>query len=73
METENEKENARKKLLKKNLDFIVLNSLREKNAGFKHDTNKVSILTKDGRVLDFPLKTKREVAEDILEVVESLK
>jgi len=73
METENEKENARKKLLKKNLDFIVLNSLREKNAGFKHDTNKVSILTKDGRVLDFPLKTKREVAEDIWEVVESLK
>jgi len=73
METENEKENARKKLLKKNLDFIVLNSLRVKNAGFKHDTNKVSILTKDGRVLDFLLKTKREVAEDIWETVSSIK
>jgi len=68
METENEKANALKKLHKKNLDFIVLNSLREKNAGFKHDTNKVSILTKTGEVIDYPLKSKKEVAGDIFDL-----
>ncbi|HFX18239.1 MAG TPA: phosphopantothenoylcysteine decarboxylase, partial [Flavobacteriales bacterium] len=66
METQNEKANAQKKLAKKNLDFIVLNSLNDKNAGFKHDTNKVSILQKNGQVIDFPLKTKKAVADDIL-------
>ncbi len=71
METENEKDNALKKLRKKNLDFIVLNSLREKNAGFKHDTNKVSILTKNGDVIDYPLKTKKEVAKDIFDLIMS--
>ncbi len=69
METENEKANALKKLHKKNLDFIVLNSLREKNAGFKHDTNKVSILTKAGEIIDFPLKTKKAVAGDIFDLI----
>ena len=73
METENEKANALKKLRKKNLDFIVLNSLREKNAGFKHDTNKVSILTKAGDIIDYPLKMKREVAGDIFDLVYELK
>ncbi len=73
METENEKNNALKKLRKKNLDFIVVNSLREKNAGFKHDTNKVSILTKNGDVIDYPLKTKKEVAKDILDLAIKLK
>jgi len=74
METQNEKENARKKLEKKNLDFIVLNSLNEKNAGFKHDTNKVSILTKDGNILDFPLKSKKAVAEDVFnQIIKLLK
>ncbi len=73
METENEKANALKKLQKKNLDFIVLNSLREKNAGFKHDTNKVSILTKSGDIIDYPLKTKKEVAGDIFDLVHKLK
>jgi phosphopantothenoylcysteine decarboxylase/phosphopantothenate--cysteine ligase len=72
METQNEKENAIKKLKKKNLDFIVLNSLREKNAGFKHDTNKVSILTRNGEILDFPLKSKKEVAADIFDLIEKL-
>ena len=72
METENEKANALKKLQKKNLDFIVLNSLREKNAGFKHDTNKVSILTKTGKVIDYPLKTKKAVAGDIFDLVLNL-
>ncbi len=73
METEYEKANALKKLRKKNLDFIVLNSLREKNAGFKHDTNKVSILTKTGKIIDYPLKSKKEVAADIFDLAHKLK
>ena len=67
LETENEEENARKKILKKNLDFIVLNSLNDKGAGFKADTNKICIIFKDGRKKDFELKSKKEVAEDIIE------
>ena len=66
LETENEQENARGKLERKNLDFIVLNSLNDKGAGFKSDTNKISILFNDGRKADFGLKSKKEVAEDIL-------
>ena len=69
METQNEVENARKKLQKKNLDFIVLNSLNEKNAGFKHDTNKVSLIFRDGRIKNFPLKSKRAVASDIFDEI----
>ncbi|GAA4325867.1 bifunctional phosphopantothenoylcysteine decarboxylase/phosphopantothenate--cysteine ligase CoaBC [Pontixanthobacter gangjinensis] len=70
LETNNEEENARKKLKKKNLDFIVLNSLNDKGAGFKGDTNKISIIYPD-RKKDFELKTKSEVARDILkEIVE---
>ena len=65
LETENEMENARAKLSSKNLDMIVLNSLRDKGAGFKSDTNKISILLKDGQVIDYELKPKDEVAEDI--------
>ena len=65
LETENEFENARAKLTAKNLDMIVLNSLRDKGAGFKSDTNKISILVSDGQVIDFNLKRKEEVAEDI--------
>lgn len=65
LETENELENARAKLSAKNLDMIVLNSLRDRGAGFKSDTNKISILVRDGRVIDFELKHKEEVAEDI--------
>ncbi len=65
METQNELENALKKLKKKNLDMIVLNSLNEKNAGFKHDTNKVTIIHKEGKIKKYPLKSKREVAEDL--------
>jgi phosphopantothenoylcysteine decarboxylase/phosphopantothenate--cysteine ligase len=65
LETENEFENARAKLSSKNLDMIVLNSLRDKGAGFKSDTNKISILVSDGQVIDFEMKHKEEVAEDI--------
>ena len=67
LETQNECENAKIKLKKKNLDLIVLNSLRDKGAGFKKDTNKVTLITKDNKVIPFPVKTKKEVAKDILE------
>tara|TARA_R110002124_G_scaffold227889_1_gene393139 strand:+ start:36010 stop:37221 length:1212 start_codon:yes stop_codon:yes gene_type:complete len=67
METENELENAKNKLKKKNLDLIVLNSLKDKDAGFKKDTNKVTFITKDNKVIPFQVKTKKEVAKDILE------
>ena len=66
LETQNEVENAKKKIKKKNLDFIVLNSLRTKGAGFKGDTNKVSIIDKDNNMEEFELKSKEEVAKDIL-------
>jgi phosphopantothenoylcysteine decarboxylase/phosphopantothenate--cysteine ligase len=73
LETENELENARAKLSSKNLDMIVLNSLRDKGAGFKSDTNKISILVRDGQVLDFGLKRKEEVAEDIFnEIIKNI-
>ncbi len=66
LETENERANALGKLRRKNLDFIVLNSLRDEGAGFAHDTNKVTILSADGTEKLFPLKSKREVAADIV-------
>lgn len=65
LETANEKENALRKMQKKNLDFIVLNSLNDAGAGFLHDTNKVTLLSASGEV-EFPLKSKREVAQDII-------
>lgn len=65
LETENEEDNAKNKLLKKNLDFIVLNSLQDQGAGFKADTNKVTIIDKGLEVMRYPLKAKREVARDI--------
>ena len=66
LETEQETSNAKLKLQKKNLDFIVLNSLNDKGAGFKYDTNKIKIIDADGTVTDFELKTKRLVARDII-------
>lgn len=65
LETENELANAQAKLEKKNLDGIVLNSLRDAGAGFGTDTNKVTFITKETQI-SFPLKTKEEVAKDIL-------
>ncbi len=65
LETENEEENAIKKLNRKNLDFIVLNSLRDKDAGFKSDYNKITIINRDLTKESFALKTKKEVAVDI--------
>ncbi len=66
LETDHELENARKKLKAKNLDFIVLNSLKTAGAGFSHDTNKVTIIHKNGSVQEFKLKSKSEVANDIV-------
>ncbi len=72
LETNNELENAKIKLKKKNLDFIVLNSLNDEGAGFKKETNKISIVFKD-KVKHFTLKSKEEVAQDILnEIVDLL-
>jgi len=65
LETDNEVDNARKKLTKKNLDFIVLNSLHDKGAGFGHDTNKVTIIDRNGNIDTGELKSKQAVAKDI--------
>jgi phosphopantothenoylcysteine decarboxylase/phosphopantothenate--cysteine ligase len=70
LETDNELSNAENKLKKKNLDFIVLNSLKDKEAGFQKDTNKISIIAAEGGKTDFPAKSKREVAEDIMNFLE---
>ena len=72
LETDNELENAKSKLARKNLDMIVLNSLKDKGAGFGHDTNKVTIITADGTVTDGSLKHKADVAKDIADRMEGL-
>ncbi len=72
LETDNELANASDKLLRKNLDAIVLNSLRDEGAGFGTDTNKVSIIGHDGSKQDFNLKSKRQVASDIVDYIEKL-
>jgi len=66
LETDNEIVNAQQKIAKKNFDFIVLNSLNDKGAGFAHDTNKISIIDKDNNIQEFELKSKKDVAEDIV-------
>ncbi len=70
LETQNEEENAKVKLEKKNLDMIVLNSLRDEGAGFKNDTNKIKIFTQTEK-REFNLKSKEEVAGDILDFIET--
>jgi len=69
LETDNEVENAETKLVKKNFDFIVLNSLNDKGAGFGHDTNKITIIDRNNNTHRFELKSKREVAIDIVNEV----
>ncbi|GGD71133.1 phosphopantothenoylcysteine decarboxylase [Emticicia aquatilis] len=69
LETDNEFENAKGKLERKNFDFVVLNSLQDSGAGFRYDTNKIKIIDREGQVYDFDLKTKKEVAQDILATV----
>ena len=72
LETNNEEANALTKLKKKNFDFIVLNSLQDEQAGFGFDTNKISILFRSGDTKEFGLKSKIQVAEDIVEEVTGL-
>ncbi|GAA3769013.1 bifunctional phosphopantothenoylcysteine decarboxylase/phosphopantothenate--cysteine ligase CoaBC [Flavobacterium ginsengiterrae] len=69
LETENEIENAKLKIQKKNLDLIVLNSLQDEGAGFKKETNKVTFIDKDFKIEPMELKAKELVAEDILKKV----
>lgn len=71
LESSNEIENAKKKLSSKNLDFIVLNSLNDKGAGFEYATNKVTLIDKD-TITPLPLKTKKEVAKDIINKIVTL-
>jgi len=71
LETDNELENALGKLKSKNLDLIVLNSLNDKGAGFAYDTNKITVIEAGGTVHRFELKSKTEVAQDILKLVAS--
>ncbi|RIV21627.1 bifunctional phosphopantothenoylcysteine decarboxylase/phosphopantothenate--cysteine ligase CoaBC [Fibrisoma montanum] len=71
LETNDELANALKKLRAKNLDWIVLNSLRDSGAGFGHDTNKITVIDKDEQTHEFALKAKEDVAQDLLDLVES--
>ncbi|GGF20183.1 phosphopantothenoylcysteine decarboxylase [Hymenobacter cavernae] len=69
LETNNEEVNAREKLARKKFDLIVLNSLRDPGAGFRHDTNKVTLLEADGQMTIFELKPKAVVAQDIVRTI----
>jgi phosphopantothenoylcysteine decarboxylase/phosphopantothenate--cysteine ligase len=69
LETDNEISNAHKKIKSKQFDFIVLNSLKDEGAGFAHDTNKITIIDKYNKIEYFQLKSKRKVAEDIVNKV----
>lgn len=73
LETDNEIENAKGKLQRKNLDFIVLNSLKDKGAGFKNTTNKITIISKNNDAIHFDLKSKAEVAQDIVQQIIKIK
>ena len=72
LETDNEIKNAKTKLKNKNLDMIVLNSLTSKNSGFEFDTNKITIIYKNGKKKDFPLQSKFQAANNILSGILSL-
>jgi phosphopantothenoylcysteine decarboxylase / phosphopantothenate---cysteine ligase len=71
LETNNELENASQKLNKKNFDMIVLNSLQDKGAGFRYDTNKITILSKKGEKQTFELKSKELVAKDLMDSIKT--
>ncbi len=72
LETDHAKENGLRKLNSKKLDFIVVNSLKDEGAGFGTLTNKISVMLKDGTIIDHPLKAKKEVAFDIMNVAVKL-
>jgi phosphopantothenoylcysteine decarboxylase/phosphopantothenate--cysteine ligase len=69
LETNNELENAKIKLQSKNLDLIVLNSLNDEGAGFGVSTNKVTFITKSDEVIENNLKSKTEVAQDLIQLI----
>jgi phosphopantothenoylcysteine decarboxylase/phosphopantothenate--cysteine ligase len=69
LETDNELDNAREKLLRKNMDIVVLNSLKEDGAGFGYDTNKITIIDRNNNIDKFELKSKEEAAKDILDKI----
>ena len=71
LETNDEKVHAHEKLQKKNLDFIVLNSLNDAGAGFRNDTNKITVISKEKEV-SYPLKSKAEVAADIIDSLKKI-
>ena len=71
LETNDETAHAQDKLKRKNFDFIVLNSLNDKGAGFRCDTNKITIID-SGKAEEYPLKTKKEVAADIIDKLDSI-
>jgi phosphopantothenoylcysteine decarboxylase/phosphopantothenate--cysteine ligase len=72
LETDNEVANAQEKLTRKNFDFIILNSLKDKGSGFNSDTNKITIINKDNKITTFELKPKYDVAVDIINYLENL-
>jgi phosphopantothenoylcysteine decarboxylase/phosphopantothenate--cysteine ligase len=72
LETNNETDNAKEKLMRKNLDIIVLNSLKDEGAGFEHDTNKITIIDRYNNIDKFELKSKEEAAKDILNKIISI-
>jgi phosphopantothenoylcysteine decarboxylase/phosphopantothenate--cysteine ligase len=72
LETNNEEANAKDKMERKNFDFIVLNSLQDPNSGFGFDTNKVSIIHRSGLQKQYELKSKLDVAEDIVNEINTL-
>jgi phosphopantothenoylcysteine decarboxylase/phosphopantothenate--cysteine ligase len=69
LETENEIENAKNKRRNKNLDLIVLNSLKDDGAGFEKDTNKVSVIDQNNKIIDIPLKSKKELAFNLVDII----
>ncbi len=72
LETDNEIENAIKKIKEKKLDMIVLNSLKDEKSGFEYDTNKVKIITREGNIIDIPLQTKFQIANQILSEIKKI-
>lgn len=73
LETSNELENARKKLATKNADLVILNSLKDEGAGFGHETNKVTMIDKEGNVIPLPLDTKARIAGEIVNYILKLR
>jgi phosphopantothenoylcysteine decarboxylase/phosphopantothenate--cysteine ligase len=71
LETDDEIRHASEKLKKKNFDFIVLNSLRDKGSGFMGDTNKITIIGKDNKITPFELKSKKDTAQDIIQYLDN--